>query len=59
MLAGSAILRAYETCRHFKVDMHSKELTKPDGRHLTLYSNEPIPDRIGPQAGNVSIGEGA
>jgi UDPglucose--hexose-1-phosphate uridylyltransferase len=24
--------------------MHSKELTKPDGRHLTLYSNRPIPD---------------
>jgi UDPglucose--hexose-1-phosphate uridylyltransferase len=24
--------------------MHSKELTKPDGRHLTLYSNTPIPD---------------
>ncbi|MEO5660783.1 MAG: galactose-1-phosphate uridylyltransferase, partial [Polaromonas sp.] len=22
--------------------MHSLELTKPDGRHLTLYSREPI-----------------
>jgi UDPglucose--hexose-1-phosphate uridylyltransferase len=26
--------------------MHIKELTKPDGRHLTLYSNLPIPDGI-------------
>ena len=26
--------------------MHSKELTKPDGRQLTLYSNRPIPDGI-------------
>ena len=26
--------------------MHSKELTKPDGRHLTLYSNQPIPDGL-------------
>ncbi|KQQ86880.1 galactose-1-phosphate uridylyltransferase [Massilia sp. Leaf139] len=26
--------------------MHSKELTKPDGRQLTLYSNQPIPDGI-------------
>jgi UDPglucose--hexose-1-phosphate uridylyltransferase len=26
--------------------MHSKELTKPDGRRLTLYSNRPIPDGI-------------
>jgi len=26
--------------------MHSKELKKPDGRHLTLYSNGPIPDGI-------------
>lgn len=26
--------------------MHSKELIKPDGRHLTLYSNQPIPDGL-------------
>ena len=26
--------------------MHSKELKKPDGRNLTLYSNGPIPDGI-------------
>jgi UDPglucose--hexose-1-phosphate uridylyltransferase len=26
--------------------MHIKELIKPDGRHLTLYSNQPIPDGI-------------
>lgn len=26
--------------------MYSKELTKPDGRPLTLYSNQPIPDGL-------------
>ena len=26
--------------------MHSKELKKPDGRNLTLYSNRPIPDSL-------------
>ncbi len=26
--------------------MHSQDLIKPDGRHLTLYSNRPIPDGI-------------
>jgi UDPglucose--hexose-1-phosphate uridylyltransferase len=26
--------------------MHSQDLTKPDGRHLTLYSNRPIPDGL-------------
>lgn len=26
--------------------MHSKDLKKPDGRNLTLYSNHPIPDGI-------------
>ena len=26
--------------------MHSLELTKCDGRHLTLYSNQPIPDGL-------------
>jgi hypothetical protein len=26
--------------------MHSKELTTPDGRHLTFYSTLPIPDGI-------------
>jgi UDPglucose--hexose-1-phosphate uridylyltransferase len=26
--------------------MHIRELTKPDGRHLTLYSNQPIPEGL-------------
>ena len=26
--------------------MHSKDLKKPDGRNLTLYSNQPIPEGL-------------